>query len=129
MPYKILIVDDRAAFRGVFREFLTHFGYQIREASDGVQALDFLHEAHDIHLVLLDVNMPGLNGIDILAEIKMIAPELSVIILTGHNVDEISKSVPEGHVQGYIAKTSDPDEIRGLIEKVLNDQKTRAMPR
>jgi two-component system response regulator (stage 0 sporulation protein F) len=100
MTYKILIVDDNKEFREVFRDFLSHAGYQTQEAADGREALDLLREPHDFDLVLLDVNMPGLNGMDVLIEIKKRTPTLNVIILTGHSVQDIAGSIPEGYVQG-----------------------------
>ena len=129
-PYKILIVDDGKDFREALREFLTLFGYQVHEVPDGRKALNLLQKTHDIDLVLLDVHMPGLSGMEVLAKIKQTAPQLSVILLSGDSAQDIAASVPKGYAQGCIEKTMDPDKISRLIEKVLNkseDTLTAAM--
>ena len=122
-PHKILIVDDGKDFREAFREFLALFGYQVQEASDGREALDLLRRPHGIALVLLDVHLPGSNGLEVLTEIKKIAPKVSIIFLTGYNAQDIEASVPQGHIQGCIEKTTDPDRMKALIEKVLQKHK------
>ena len=125
---KILIVDDGRDFRQAFREFLTLFGYRVQEAPDGRKALCLLQKTHDIDLVLLDVSMPGLDGMEVLSKIKKTAPALDVIFLTGYSAQDIAASVPEGHVQGCIEKTANPDKIRDLIEKVLKNKKISQKP-
>ena len=127
-PFGILIVDDGKDFRESFGEFLALFGHQVYEASDGRKALDLLRKPHSIDLVLLDVRMPEANGMEVLAEIKKNDPKLNVIFLTGYNAQEIAASVPQGHVQGCIEKTADPDKIRTLIEKTLNRTQASLIP-
>jgi DNA-binding NtrC family response regulator len=117
--YRILIVDDGKDFREALRDFLVYLGYQVQEASDGRKALDLLRKSHGIDLVLLDINMPRLHGVEILAQIRKMAPELNVIIVTGHCTRDIMASLPEGHVQGCIEKTENPDKIKKIIEKTL----------
>jgi DNA-binding NtrC family response regulator len=119
-PYKILIVDDGKDFREALSDFLTLFGYQVQEASDGRKALELLRKDRNVDLVLLDVHMPGLSGMEVLAKIKQTTPQLSVILLTGDSAQDIAASVPKGYTQDCIEKTMDPDKISRLIEKVLN---------
>ena len=117
--YRILIVDDGEDFREALKDFLVHSGYRVQEASDGRKALDLLRKPHSIDLVLLDIHMPGSNGVEILSEIKKIFPELDVIILTGYNAQDVAASIPKGHARDCIEKTMDPSKIIEIIEKTL----------
>jgi YesN/AraC family two-component response regulator len=117
MPETILLVDDDKEFREEFREFLS--GYQIREAANGREALDILHKAHDIDLMILDVNMPQLGGIEVLKEIKRTDPNVGIIILTGYSDKDTAIEALKGHADDYLEKPVDPEKMRTLIEKHL----------
>ncbi|MDD5217492.1 MAG: response regulator [Candidatus Omnitrophica bacterium] len=117
MPNTILIVDDDTEFREEFKEFL--YGYEVLEASNGREALERLRRANTIDLVILDVNMPGLSGIDVLAEIKKTDPELGIIILTGYSSKDVAIEALKGHADDYIEKPLDPVKTRKIIERVL----------
>jgi DNA-binding NtrC family response regulator len=121
--HTILIVDDGKDFRKALRDFLTDLGHRIREASSGKKALDLLRKSHDIDLVLLDIHMPGLNGLEALSELKKIASDLSVILLTGYSAQDIAASIPKGYAQDCIEKTMAPEEMGRRIKRVLGNRK------
>lgn len=117
MPDKLLIVDDDPDLRSELRDFLD--GYEIQEASSGKEALDMLKRANQISLVLLDVMMPGLNGIDVLNEIKRTDPGLGIVIFTGHSSKDVAIEALKGHADDYIEKPLDIERMKEVIEKVL----------
>ena len=94
MPETILIVDDDKEFREEFREFLS--GYEIREAANGQEALDILRKAHDVDLMILDVNMPGLGGAGTLPRLRALRPSLPVLLATGR-ADQTAQDLVQGH--------------------------------
>ena len=79
----ILIVDDEPDILIVLGEFLSSEGFKVLTAKDGKQALEKIKE-FEIDLVLLDIAMPEMNGIDTLKEAKVLKPELSVIMITAY---------------------------------------------
>src|SRR3989339_188804 len=79
----IMIVDDEPDILIVLGEFLSKEGFKVLTAKDGNQAIEKI-AAHKVDLVLLDMAMPGLNGIETLRELKKIKPEVSVIMITAY---------------------------------------------
>lgn len=79
----ILVVDDEPDILLVLGEFLSHEGFKILTAKDGSQCIDKVKEEH-VDLLLLDMAMPGMNGIETLKEVRKIKPELAVIMITAY---------------------------------------------
>lgn len=117
MSQKILIVDDDEELRSELRDYLDD--YDVVEASDGRLALKILERANEIGAVILDVMMPGLNGIDVLTEIKRIDPNLGIVILTGHSSKEVAIEALQGQADDYIEKPADIPKIKESIERLL----------
>ena len=117
MILNILLVDDNARFRKEFRDCLEGFG--IIEASDGEQALNILKDPNEIDLVILDVMMPGMRGTEVLKRIKMLYPDLSIVIFTGYGSKEIAVEALKGHADDYIEKPIKIRNAREIIERIL----------
>jgi two-component system, response regulator YesN len=117
MLNKILVVDDDDNFRAELKDYLEE--YPVLEASSGEEALRLLKRAHDIEVVLLDVMMPRINGIDVLTEIKKTDPNLAIIILTGYSSKDVAIEALKAHADDYIEKPMDVARIKESIEKVL----------
>ena len=113
----VLIVDDDREFREEFKELLSE--YNVIEASDGREAMAVLRRANDISVVVLDVNMPGLDGIDVLKSLKKTDPDLGIIILTGHSTKDVAIGALKGQADDYIEKPMHPAKIKEVIEKIL----------
>jgi two-component system capsular synthesis sensor histidine kinase RcsC len=87
--HRVLIIDDRAGIREVFRDFLDLLGYAADAAVDGTEGLEML-ERGDYGLVLTDLKMPGINGIDVATSVRRSRPETAVIVVSGSAVpDEV----------------------------------------
>ncbi len=114
---RILLVDDHAAFRN---EFISCFEeYDIIEACSGEEALEILSEPNCIDLVILDVNMPGINGIQVLEKIRKTTPGIGIIIQTGYGSKEVILKALRGKADDYIEKPLNADTTRKTIEKIL----------
>jgi DNA-binding NtrC family response regulator len=109
---KILIVDDESSVRMILSEVLEKNGFQPAEAEDGSQAIEmFRNEKFD--LVLLDVAMPGLDGIETLQELKKIDPDVPIIIVTGHA--DIATAVESIKLGAYDFLAKPPQVSRLLV--------------
>ncbi len=117
MPDKILIVDDDRELRGELHDLLE--GYEVIEASGGEEALRLLKKANEIGLVILDVMMPGLNGIDVLTKIKKMDPCPKTIILTGHSSKDVAIEALKGRADDYIEKPINIEEMKESVESLI----------
>jgi len=113
---KVLMVDDEEQFRNTTSKILTRRGYEITLASSGEEALQILgSKSHDV--VILDIKMPGMNGNEVLPEIKDINPQTQVIMLTGHGNMESAKESLKHRAFDYLLKPCDID----LLDRRIKD--------
>jgi len=110
---KMLLVDDEERFLSTTKKLLSRKGYDVLTASSGVEALEILR-THNIHVVILDVKMPGMDGIETLKAIKRTYPLVEVIMLTGHGTID---SAVEGLKSGATDYLTKPADVQDLIEK------------
>ena len=113
---KMMLVDDEERFLSTTRKLLERKGIDVLTASSGAEALEVL-QANRVHVVILDVKMPGMDGVATLREIKRLFPMVEVIMLTGHaTVDSAVEGLKSGAVD-YLMKPADLGEI---VEKAEN---------
>ncbi len=118
MSHKILIVDDELGVRESLKLILgDHYNLILTE--DGAQALDCLKNAADIGLVLMDIKMPKMNGLEVLAQMKKEYPKLNVIMITGYKSVETATEAVKLGACGYIVKPFKSDEIMKKVRSVL----------
>jgi len=115
----ILLVDDEVSFTETMAKRLSKRNFNVFTASGGQEALDFLKNNMGIDVIILDVKMPGMDGIETLQNIKQHYPLINVIMLTGHATVE---SAIDGMKQGAFDYLMKPCEMDVLILKV-NDAK------
>ncbi len=118
MSAKILVVDDDEITRNTLAEILMTEGYEVLEAGHGADALTKL-EKEDIDLMLLDILMPDMNGIEILREVEFVSPETKVIMLTGHATFDTAVNALRHAAYDYITKPSSAQEILSRIANGL----------
>ncbi len=119
--YNILIVEDHALTRFALKTSLrdAEFTDNIFEASCAHEAYEML-ALHDIQLVIMDLGLPGINGVKATQEIKKMYKRVKVIILTSHNEeDEVIKCLEAG-ISAYCSKDIKPDKLIELIQDILN---------
>lgn len=115
----ILVADDESSIAESLRAFLEGIGYQVSTARDGREALSVFRERR-MPLVISDINMPLLGGHELLREIKSLAPETEVIIVTGFaTIDGAVKAIKDG-AYDYIIKPFRIATIQHTVEKALN---------
>ena len=102
----VLIVDDEPRIRELLRDFLTSKEYEVIEAASGGEGLKRLREERP-HLVLLDINMPGMSGLEVLRAAKAIDPAVGVIMVTGVHDEEIGRQAMQEGAFDYITKPLD----------------------
>src|ERR1035438_7034105 len=85
--FKVLVVDDEPSLRKVIRASLAARGFTVEEVSTGNEALGLV-QAHPFDLVLLDINMPGIGGIETCQRIRALAPQTGILMVTGRDDEE-----------------------------------------
>jgi two-component system KDP operon response regulator KdpE len=111
---RILVVDDESAIRRALRPPLLELGFEVAEASRGEEALQMLRgSAYDV--VLLDINMPGIGGIETLRRIRALAPRLPVLMLTVRDQEEDKVEALDLGADDYVTK---PFSTRELIARI-----------
>ena len=113
---KILLVDDEDSIHLLYREELEDEGYEVHSALSGEEALAQLKIIMP-DLVILDINMPGINGIDALRQIKEINPSLPVILSSAYQ--EFKQDLATWASDEYIVKSSNMDELKAAVKKHL----------
>jgi len=111
---RILLVDDESAIRRALRPPLIELGFQVAEASRGEEALQALRSSQ-YDVVLLDVNMPGIGGIETLRRIRAFAPRLPILMLTVRDGEEEKVEALELGADDYVTK---PFSTRELIARI-----------
>lgn len=118
MGNKILIVDDQYGIRILLNEVFQREGYTTYQATNGMQALEIVRK-HRPDLVLLDMKIPGMDGIEILKRLKEIDPDIKVIIMTAYGeLDMIQETKELGAIM-HFAKPFDIDDLRTAVKKHL----------
>jgi len=111
---KILCVDDEPINLMIIEVNLMAEGYEVYKANDGLSAIRMVEDIKP-QLVLLDIEMPGMNGIDTLKKIKTIDPDVPVIMVTGVTDEETAKSAIDYGAYDYVTKPIDFDYLNSTI--------------
>jgi len=117
----VLIVDDEELYRRALERILTRVGHNVITARDATEALVAVAE-HSIDLVLSDIQMPGINGLELVRQIREIAPDLPCIVITGYGSAEQSVEALRAGAFWYLEKPFDQghlDVVRRLVEQAI----------
>jgi DNA-binding NarL/FixJ family response regulator len=115
---QVLIADDHPIVRRGLKDILVDMtGYTIAEANNGAEVLQFVARQQP-DVVLLDISMPGRNGLETLQDLKREYPKLPVIMLTIYSEDQYAVRAMRAGADGYLMKSSAPDELVCAIERV-----------
>jgi two-component system NtrC family response regulator len=116
----ILIVDDEKNYLVVLEALLSPEGYEIVTSEKAQEALRMIQEA-DVDLVLTDMKMPGMTGMELLEEAKKIKPEVPVIMMTAYGTIEMAVEAMKKHAYDYITKPFQNEELKLTIRKALDN--------
>ncbi len=125
MPYTILILDDDNNMRWVLRRALTQAGYNVAMAATGEEGLELLSR-EPIDLVLLDMRMPGLDGLGVLRRFRESREDVPVILLTAYASVQTAVGAMKLGAWDYLGKPFDVDELKLLIARALEQREERA---
>jgi len=118
----ILIVDDEKNIRLTLTQSLETLGVEIDSAEDGKEALAKLKEK-EFGLILLDLHMPKMDGIEVFRQARVIWPDIPVIIITAYGTVKLAMEATKLGVVDFIQKPFVPEEIRGLVARVMDREK------
>ncbi|MBL5767541.1 response regulator [Heyndrickxia sporothermodurans] len=118
MEEKILIVDDQFGIRILLNEVLQKEGYKTFQAANGAQALE-ITKKYAPDLVLLDMKIPGMDGIEILKRMKVLDPDIRVIIMTAYGELDMIQEAKDLGALTHFAKPFDIDDIRKAVKDHL----------
>jgi DNA-binding NarL/FixJ family response regulator len=118
---RILVVDDHASFRHLLRTFLElNPKWEVcGEASDGCEAVTKTRELHP-DIVLMDLDMPRLNGLEATRQIHKLSPSIRVLILTLHDISTLPQIARNSGAQGYVLKSEPLDVLTRAIETMCD---------
>ncbi len=121
---RILIVDDELVVRDSLGKWFSSEGYQVRPVASGREALEAIQQG-DWEIALIDIKMPGMDGMELQARLKEADPDLTVIVMTGYASVETAVQALKQGAYDYITKPVDPDELSHLVQNALDHRQTR----
>lgn len=119
--YRLLIVDDHKMFRSGLRFILSDIPEIeiIGEAANGLELLEILKD-NVVDIILMDINMPKMNGIEATSEALKIDPTLNIIVLSMHGEEAYYDQMIAAGVKGFLLKNSDVDELKLALHAIIN---------
>jgi len=118
--YTILIVEDDVSSTFYLKEVLKDTGVNICHAPDGERAIDICKSDEPIHLILMDIRMPGMNGYEAARIIRMMRPDIPIIAQTANAFYETRALCEEAGCIGFLTKPTDSVELLRVISDFLN---------
>ena len=121
MAKNILIIDDSSSLRTLVKMSLERAGYGVMEAGDGVQALQRLSTADKVHLIICDVNMPNMDGITFLGELKK-NPRMKftpVVMLTTEDAPAKMQAAKAAGARAWLVKPFNPPTLIDTVQRVI----------
>jgi CheY-like chemotaxis protein len=118
MNRKILIVDDNPNMSSLLSEMLEVFDYESIRANDGLEAIEKV-ENNDISLVITDMRMPKMSGLDLLQRIKKTKPHLPVVVISGYALDDEGSNLLNSMADGFLNKPFKMSDIEQLLKQVV----------
>lgn len=121
MSKVIMTVDDSISIRQMVSFSLKKEGYDVVEAVDGVDAIKKLNEGNPVHMMITDLNMPNMDGIELIKNVRTNAKYrfMPIIMLTTESQEERKQAGKSAGATGWIVKPFNPEQLLGVIRKVL----------
>ncbi len=124
MAKTVLLVDDSGTMRNILAQALSFSGMELvkLEAEDGEKALE-LFKTNSIDLVITDINMPKMDGLTLIAEIRKLSKTIPILVLTTESKDTLKQQALYMGATGWIVKPFKPAQIISLLKETLNQNK------
>jgi DNA-binding NtrC family response regulator len=118
---RILIIEDDEEMRSLLEDILSEEGFQTESVSNGSEGLRKVTQ-EPFDLILTDIRMPGLTGLDILPVIRRLRPEAPVIVITAFGNEEIRRRSVEKGATGYLEKPIHMDKLKALVHEMVSSK-------
>lgn len=125
MGSKILVVDDEPDIRDILSSFFEEFGYEVAAAAGADEALDILAQ-EPIQVMLLDLNMPGMSGLDLCRAIRLRLPQAQIYALTGYHRLFTPDSARQAGFDGFLTKPADLHQLLAVVRQAFDQVESRA---
>ncbi len=114
----VLIVDDEKDFRDLFAELVNRMGYSVITAENGKEALEKIKKK-PIQAAIIDYNMPGMDGLELLTQIKKRDTNIFVVLISGYGNGELETEAIQKGVDEYVVKPMDINKLQDALQKSL----------
>ena len=123
MSKNILVVDDSETVRQVLQLTLSNSGYNVVEAVDGAEALEKLADMKSVDMIVTDLNMPNIDGLQLIKEIRAAGNHrfTPIVMLTTESSEEKKQAGREAGASGWIVKPFKPEQLLKVVKMVLGD--------
>ncbi|MCH7500678.1 MAG: response regulator [Nitrospinae bacterium] len=124
---KILVVDDEADVRDVIRLQLEQKGLNVLEAEDGQKAIEILKSGDNmvnIGLILCDIRMPKVNGVEYIEFLKQEAPSIPIVVITGYPDTELAIGLMKKGIKDYLVKPVEKERLLAVVDEQIAAGKT-----
>lgn len=123
MKPHVLIVDDERSLRFSMKTALTTEGYRISTALDGKEGLEKIHESENgdspVSLIITDINMPGMNGLSFIDEVKKLPRQIPIIVVTGYGDRNLLEELVKKGISGYLDKPMNVEALREKAAEII----------
>ncbi len=119
MSHTILIIDDSQYMLELVKQALTHGSYNVIQAQDGSKGLEAIQN-NEIHLVITDINMPVMDGVTFVKELRKTNKTLPVIVLTTESGEALKKEVMNMGASGWLVKPFRPVQLLNIVKETLS---------
>ena len=127
MTYSILIVEDESTLAANMARFLDRHGYETKVATRAEAALREL-ETFKPHAIVLDYNMPGMNGLEFLTRVRKTDPEAKIIMATGHGSEQVAVDAMKAGAYDYLIKPVALAQLKTIVDQAVRDDQSRPAP-
>lgn len=115
---RVMVIEDDQEMRLLLEDFIQEEGYEVRSTDNGSEAFRILAK-DEFDLIITDVRMPGLSGLDILPGIRKLQPHSAIIVITAFGSEEVYTRAIERGADGYLEKPISLEKLRVMIKKVI----------
>jgi DNA-binding response OmpR family regulator len=124
----ILVVDDELIERQTLTEILRLEGYHVTAVANGEAAVDFVR-LNPVELIILDLRMPGMSGLDVIKVVNRISPDIEIILLTAHGSIESAIEALRSQIHDYLLKPVSPAQIIGSVARGVSRRNAKLQAR
>ena len=128
---RVLVVDDEESIRSLLRMMLTQAGYDVEEAEDGGKAVEILNSGDNplmVDVIICDIRMPRINGVEAITYFRAQYPSLPVIVLTGYHDEQLAFSLLKQGVVEHIEKPAERDRILSSVARAIAQRRFSFYP-